>query len=234
MSDRDADAAGVQRRLGQRAHAREFVVGRAALRLRSRPITAARSALWPASGATFGPEREAGEMREIRPRRIPHDRVGEPAAHQRRGQVLDPQEDVGEILRLAGGDGQAAVAHHHRGHAVADRLRQPRRDLHLDVVVGVDVDEARRDPGPETSRRSRAGASMRGAMRAMRPAAMPMSARRGGAPVPSKTRPPSRTRSSMRVSRPRGQRGRRRSRQHQQRRRAAVRPPRRSTSCCCA
>ncbi len=47
-------------------------------------------------------------------------------------------------LAVRGGDGKAAVAGHHRRHAVEARRRERRVPEHLGVVVGVDVDETRR------------------------------------------------------------------------------------------
>ena len=44
-------------------------------------------------------------------------------------------------------EADAAVAHHHRGHAVVDAGREGLVPGGLAVVVGVDVDEARRHPG---------------------------------------------------------------------------------------
>mgnify|MGYP003694434243 CR=1 FL=1 len=52
------------------------------------------------------------------------------------------------MVRARGGDAEAAVAHHHRGHAVPGRDREHPIPHHLRVVVGMDVDEAGRDHEP--------------------------------------------------------------------------------------
>ena len=59
---------------------------------------------------------------------------------------LDPAEQVAGVDAVDVDGRQRARAEHHRGHAVAQRLRQRRAAEHLDVVVGVDVEHARQHP----------------------------------------------------------------------------------------
>ena len=68
--------------------------------------------------------------------------------HHRAGNVLDPLHQFDELLaiiRFAGGKTNAAIAHDRSGDAVPGRWgRCPIPDC-LAVVVGVDIDKARRD-----------------------------------------------------------------------------------------
>jgi hypothetical protein len=86
-------------------------------------------------------------------------------------------------------DAEAAVAHHHRRHAVPRRDRQQPVPQHLRVVVRVHVDEARHTTRPVASmvRAAWPGASPRATTR---PSLMPTSPRRPGLPVPSTRVPP--------------------------------------------
>ena len=80
-----------------------------------------------------------GERREV-----PRD-----ARRERRDvHVLDVLERAGDDLAVLGAgrrDREAAVPRHDRGHAVEARRRERGIPEHLRVVVGVDVDESRRD-----------------------------------------------------------------------------------------
>ena len=69
-------------------------------------------------------------------------------AHHQLGDVLDAFHDLDQrvaVLRPAGREADAAIAHHHGGHAVARGRREALVPGRLPVIVGVDVDEARRD-----------------------------------------------------------------------------------------
>ncbi len=73
---------------------------------------------------------------------------GQAVGHHDAGNVLDPGHHVDEhvvVLLAARREADAAVAHHHRGHSVRRRRGQALRPDGLAVVVGVQVDEARRD-----------------------------------------------------------------------------------------
>ena len=67
---------------------------------------------------------------------------------RRAGNVLDAFHQLDQALAVLGlhrREADAAIAHHHRGDAVPARGLQTRVPGRLAVVVGVDVDEARRD-----------------------------------------------------------------------------------------
>ena len=73
---------------------------------------------------------------------------GEALHDARRRDVLDRLHQAREVLAVfgpAGGEADAAVAHHHRRHPVPARRGDDRVPEDLCVEVGVDVDEARRD-----------------------------------------------------------------------------------------
>ena len=72
----------------------------------------------------------------------------DPLGQRRAGDVLDPLHQPDEpvvAVGLGGGEADAAVAHHERGDAVPRRRGELRVPGDLAVVVGVDVDPARRD-----------------------------------------------------------------------------------------
>ncbi len=76
---------------------------------------------------------------------------GQAVGHHHPGDVLDTGHHVDQhvvVLLAARREPDAAVAHHHRGHPVRRGRRQPVRPDGLAVVVGVQVDEARRDQQP--------------------------------------------------------------------------------------
>ena len=73
---------------------------------------------------------------------------GRPLLHRAERHPFDPGQhphQVVAVLGLAGRDGEAAVAHHQRGHAMPEAGREQRVPQHLVVVVGVDVDDAGSD-----------------------------------------------------------------------------------------
>ena len=83
---------------------------------------------------------------------------GEALVQRGAGDVLDALHQLDELVvvgRPHRGEADAAVAHHHRGHAVPRRRHEPRVPRRLPVVVGVDVDEAGRRRA-RRRRRSRA------------------------------------------------------------------------------
>jgi len=72
-------------------------------------------------------------------------------AHHQLGDVFDALHDLDEgvaVLWPAGREAYAAIAHHHGGDAVARGRHEALVPGRLSVVVGVDVDEARRDGEP--------------------------------------------------------------------------------------
>jgi hypothetical protein len=78
---------------------------------------------------------------------LPRDAFG----HRRAGDVLDALHQLDQPLAAVGAGGRepdTAVAHHRGRHAVPRRRRQPLVPAGLGVVVGVDVDEPRRDEAP--------------------------------------------------------------------------------------
>ena len=71
--------------------------------------------------------------------------------HRLGGDVLGPFQVAHDEVPLglaAGGEREAAVAHHHAGHAVPARALTKRLPVDLRVHVGVAVDEARRHREP--------------------------------------------------------------------------------------
>ncbi len=62
--------------------------------------------------------------------------------------ALERAQDQIAVLGAGGRDAEAAVPHHHARHAVPGRDREHAIPEDLRVVVGVDVDEARRDDAP--------------------------------------------------------------------------------------
>ena len=140
----EADRAGFQRLLHQRAHAATLVPGRRALR---------------GFGAQHGGahRRVADENAGVR--------IAALAAEQREivreslEAPIDPRFqghdrhalDLGEIARdllapvgRAGRDAEAAIAHHDGGHAERGRGRRPALPGELRIIMGVNVDDARR------------------------------------------------------------------------------------------
>ena len=72
-------------------------------------------------------------------------------AHHQLGDVFDAFHDLDQrvaVLRPAGREADAAIAHHHGGDAVARGRHEALVPGRLPVIVGVDVDEARRDGQP--------------------------------------------------------------------------------------
>ncbi len=57
--------------------------------------------------------------------------------------VLQGAQDQVAVLRAGRRDPEAAVAHHHGGHAVPGRDREHAVPHHLGVVMGMEIDEAR-------------------------------------------------------------------------------------------
>ena len=93
---------------------------------------------------------EAVEVLDVLFRVLPVDPV-RGGTEYRFGDVLHPgitiHDGIGAGLALgAKGQPQAAVGDHHRGGAVAHRFRQPRRHLQFQVVMGVDIEQARHGP----------------------------------------------------------------------------------------
>ena len=108
-------------------------------------MTVRRIAQCPTLAATFTP---------TRPSRLPRNSPNEPPAQstarlQRvRAHPLDAaehQHEPRDVVRFGGAQGEPAVAGEDRGHAVPRSGRRGRVPVQLRVVVGVDVDEARRD-----------------------------------------------------------------------------------------
>ncbi len=108
--------------------------------------------------------------------------------------ALDPRHhprDVVDVLRRHGRQREAAVAAEHRGHAVQRRRAGVGVPEELRVVVGVQVDEARRDEHAVASITVSARTpSAPSPTATIRSPSMTTSARTGGAPVPSTTVPP--------------------------------------------
>ena len=72
----------------------------------------------------------------------------QPVDHHDAGDVLDTGHHVHEHVVIggpAGGEADAAVAHHRRRHTVGGRRCHAVRPDRLAVVVGMQIDEARRD-----------------------------------------------------------------------------------------
>ena len=85
-------------------------------------------------------------MVEVLHRAVPVLDLLQEREHGVAGHGLDPTELVRQVLGGAHGKGQTARTDEHGGDPVADRLPQFGSDLHLGVVVGVQVDEAGCDP----------------------------------------------------------------------------------------
>ena len=71
---------------------------------------------------------------------------GQALDHDHLGHVFNALHELDQdlaLIGLAGRKPDAAIAHHHRGHAVAGRRRKPMLPGGLTVEVGVNVDKAR-------------------------------------------------------------------------------------------
>ena len=129
---------------------------------RSRPIVAVRMSEWPMNAARFGPSGSDSSAptysSAVRPGLVLVDRADDVLARDR----LDPAEQVAGVDAADVHGRERAGAEQQRGHAVPHRLRQARAVEHLDVVVRVDVDEARDHPLARRRRPPRGSRSRRG------------------------------------------------------------------------
>ena len=159
---REPERTGAQRLLDQRAISSMSASVAGSLAAPRSPITKPRSgpcAICEPMSSTRGIALERVEVLGVA-LPLPGDALG----HRGAGNVLDalhqrdqPIVSVGRGRR----EPDAAVAHHHGGDAVPARRCQPRVPGGLGVVVGVDVDEARRDQpagGVDLAASERAGA----------------------------------------------------------------------------
>ena len=99
-----------------------------------------------------GPQWECLEVVEVAPRIRPVRLVGNRGQHVL-GDVLHPREAVDDRVLLLGAlvapcQAERAVAHHRGRRPVTDDLGEARVELHLEVDVGVDVQQTRQDPVP--------------------------------------------------------------------------------------
>ncbi len=120
------------------------LVGRTALPHHERAYRAVRNL-----GGDVDRARDAIDRVEVLGDRFPVPPDGFP--QRRAGDALDTLHEPDEPVPPIGGRGgeaDAAVAHHHGGHAVPDGRGEQRIPRDLSVVVGVDVDESRRDREP--------------------------------------------------------------------------------------
>ena len=111
-----------------------------------RPMTKTRSGACGTWVAKSMSQRRCGQGIEIVGEALPVPRHA--LAHHQLGDVLDAFHDLDQrvaVLRPAGREADAAIAHHHGGDAVARRRHEALVPGRLAVIVGVDVDEARRD-----------------------------------------------------------------------------------------
>ena len=97
-----------------------------------------------------GPQVGLLQMRQVFRRGVPADLVGNLVQH-RLGQVFHPRVAVHDGIVAAPalraeGQTQAAVGDHHAGGAVAGGLGQMRRELQFQIVMGMDVEQARHQP----------------------------------------------------------------------------------------
>ena len=160
-------------------------------------ITTRRNAEWPTRNPAFGisvPSRRSRYSLGRRP--VPRHALLERLQRHALDPGQHPHQVVGirRVDRTVTGrerrDREAAVAAHHGGHAVQRRRAQRRVPERLRVVVGVDVDEARRDDEVGRVDRPRRVDSSIVPIDVMRPSLIATSARRGAEPVPSTTMPP--------------------------------------------
>ena len=190
-----ADEAGVERLVEHRLHPRLLAAARPHL-LAGGPVQAhgrgAHVGVADERGEV-GAERERLERADVLLRGAPGlvlvDGADDVLARDR----LDPAEEVAGVDAADVHGRERARAEQQRGHAVPHRLGQPGPVEHLDVVVGVDVDEARDHPlavRRRPPRGSRSRRARRSVTTATRPSRTPRFLIAEAAPVPSNQRPP--------------------------------------------
>jgi hypothetical protein len=101
-------------------------------------------------GHHIGAEAEAVQVLQIFPRAVPIHFVSGGTQH-RFGNVLDPRiainNGIGAVFTLGTkGQTKAAVGNHHRGSAVTHGFRQARRNFQLQIIVGVNIEQAGHGP----------------------------------------------------------------------------------------
>jgi hypothetical protein len=74
---------------------------------------------------------------------FPGKRLGKPPLDERLREALYPAKHVGQILRIAHRDRQAAMSHNHGCHPVAYRLVKAWVELDLKVIVRVYIEKTR-------------------------------------------------------------------------------------------
>ncbi len=110
------------------------------------PITWARTAECPTKELMLGPSGERVEVLEVARVVVPGLLRVEERPHVVVGDGLHAAKEIGDVVRLADGQAQAAAPEQNGRHPVTHGLDEPWRELDLGVVVRVTVDEARHDP----------------------------------------------------------------------------------------
>ncbi len=191
---REAERAGAHRFGRQHAHLRHLF--RRRFLEPGRPLAHHEHAQRPVRqlGAEIHVTRPLLERVEILAKRFP--RPGQPLVERGARDVLDAFHQLDQalaILDLHRCKADAAIAHHRRGDAMPARGLQARVPGRLAVIVGVDVDETRRDQ--QALGVDLLGAGTSDLTDAILPSLTATSASRVPVPVPSATVPPRTTRS---------------------------------------